>query len=96
MIIFRNNTIILTKLLKENKISKRSLRKIRHTNPSPSFKELSKAGIDGTINTLWQKYKFSNEVELTANQMDMLNNKVQELIDKTEELGHEHNENCNH
>jgi hypothetical protein len=65
-------------------MSKRSIRKIRHIQPSPSFKDCVAAGQNGSISLLWQECGFP-ERKLTLKQKEKLNSAIQNMIDKVEQ-----------
>jgi hypothetical protein len=65
-------------------MSKRSIRKVRHYKPAPSFKERSQAGVRGQIKELWAKYGWKE----TDNQP--------EVLVEVHEHEHVHGPDCHH
>ena len=69
-------------------MSKRSIRKVRHYQPAPSFKERSQAGVLKQTKELWAKYGFGGEVQ------PKYEPNPEVVLPPVEE--HVHGEHCNH
>lgn len=67
-------------------MSKRSIRKVRHYKPAPTFKERMLAGQKSETKTLWEKHGFGTEAPTPT----------PEVVVEVHEHEHVHGPDCHH